>query len=73
MAQKADFLSKAIALQDGVIAWATGKSFEESVYEKLRREFMGNADLKPKLPKFVQLNRDFPQILALYCAAIRNL
>lgn len=66
MAQKAnsstqEFLSKAIALQDGLIAWATGKSFEESVYKDLRREFMANAELKPMLPAFVQSNRDFPQ------------
>jgi phage portal protein BeeE len=57
----AQLLNDAIMLQDGLIAWATGKSFEESVYRKLRREFLGNAELKPKLPKFVQLYRDFPQ------------
>jgi hypothetical protein len=54
-------LNSAIILQDGLIAWATGKSFEESVYKKLRREFMENAELKTKLPEFLQRNRDLPQ------------
>jgi hypothetical protein len=54
-------LNSAIILQDGLIAWATGKSFEESVYKKLRREFMENAELKTKLPEFLQRNRDRPQ------------
>jgi hypothetical protein len=54
-------LHKATALQDGLIAYATGKPFEETEYQDLRRNLLAKVDLKGKVPQFVREIRDLRQ------------
>src|SRR5215210_3509945 len=56
-------LDKAIRLQNGLIAHATGGAFEggDSEYQELRRFFASRADTKAKLPDFVRRCRDLGQ------------
>jgi hypothetical protein len=56
-------LDKAIRLQNGLIASATGGGFDggDSVYQELRRFFASRADTESKLPDFVRRCRDLGQ------------
>jgi hypothetical protein len=70
MAQKAgsasqEILKKVIALQDGLIAYATGKGFEDTEYQYLRRELLSDVRLRGWLPPFVRDTRDLSQFWQL--------
>ncbi len=70
MAEKAGsatrkILQKAIALQDGLIAYATGQQFEDTEYQDLRRDLLANVELKEKLPQFVRETRDLAKFWPL--------
>jgi hypothetical protein len=70
MAQKAgssrrEFLKMAIDLQDGLIAYATGKPFEDTEYQYLRRELLANVGFKGRLPPFIRETRDLSQFWQL--------
>ncbi len=56
-------LDRAIRLQDGLIAEATGRSFDggNDVYKELRRYFAQRADTKTKLPEFIKRCSDLAQ------------
>src|SRR5260370_15231463 len=78
MAEKAGsatrkILQKAIALQDGLIAYATGQQFEDTEYQDLRRDLLANVELKEKLPQFVRETRDLAGIaLVMHMAGDAN-
>ena len=66
MVQKArstaeEILRKVIALQDGLVAYATGKAFKDPEYQNLRRELLAFGELKERLPKFVRQIRSLAQ------------
>lgn len=54
---------RAEALQNGLIAEATGGSFGggDAFYKELRKEFLSSIKLKQHVPKFVKQNRDLAQ------------
>lgn len=56
-------LDKAMRFQNGLIAAATGSSFDggDIVYKELRLLFASNVDTKPKLPDFVRRCSDTAQ------------
>ena len=54
-------LDKAMKLQNGLVARAEGRSFEDSDYIELRRFFAQRADLMPKVPSFVRHCSDVSQ------------
>ena len=56
-----EFLAKAITLQDGLIAWATGDAFDEGVYRQYRRDLLARHDLHHLVPQFVRRCREFAQ------------
>jgi hypothetical protein len=58
-------LKKVIALQDGLIAYATGKAFEDTEYQDLRRQLLANVGLKGRLPPFIREIRDLSQFWPL--------
>jgi Abortive infection C-terminus len=58
-------LEKVIALQDGLIAYATGRPFEDREYQDLRRELLANIGLKGRLPPFIRETRDLSQFWSL--------
>ncbi len=57
-------LDKVQRLQDGLVASATGGTFEggDIVYQRLRRELMARTDVRDKVPEFVQRYRDLGQV-----------
>src|ERR1700730_17296824 len=70
MAQKVgsatqEILKKVIALQDGLIAYATGKGFKDAEYQDLRRELLATVGLKGRLPPFIRETRDLSQFWPL--------
>src|SRR4051812_10391759 len=54
-------LDKAMRLQNGLVAEATGGTFDSGEYIELRRLFLRRADLMPKLPSFVKQCSDTGQ------------
>ena len=56
-------LDRALALQNGLMAFATGGKFdgENQYYQELRALFAGRADTKEKLPDFMRRCRDLSQ------------
>lgn len=56
-------LDRAIRLQDGLIAEATGHSFDggNDAYKELRRHFAQRADTKTRLPAFIKRCSDLAQ------------
>ena len=56
-----DFLVQVVALQDGLIAWATGKEFDELYYRRYRDELLDRHDLRHLVPPFVRKCRTFAQ------------
>lgn len=60
-----EILKKVIALQDGLIAYATGKGFKDEEYRDLRHELLANVGLKGMLPSFIRETRDLSQFWPL--------
>ena len=56
-----EFLVKMIALQDGLIAWATGDPFDDVTYSRYRGELLSRHDLRHLVPSFVKKYRGFAQ------------
>lgn len=56
-----ELLNKVTELEGGLIAYATGRKFYNEVYEDLRRELIGCAEVKSMVPVFVHRNRDLAQ------------
>ena len=50
-------------MQDGLVAFSTGGGFhgKDPEYKRLRRELMERADIRDKIPNFVQRYRDLDQ------------
>lgn len=61
MIPKESTLDKVMRLQHGLIARATGNSFDEAEYSELRSFFMQQYDLRGKIPSFVRQCSDLSQ------------
>ena len=56
-----EFFVQVVTLQDGLIAWATGESFDEPTYRRYRGQLLARHDLRHLVPPFVRKCRDFAQ------------
>ena len=49
-----EFFAQVVILQDGLVAWATGKPFEEATYRRCRSQLLARHDLLHLVPPFVR-------------------
>ena len=56
-----EFLVQVVTLQDGLIAWATGESFDETTYRRYRGQLLARYDLRHLVPPFVRKCRTLAQ------------
>ena len=56
-----EFFVQVVALQDGLIAWAAGESFDETTYRRYRGQLLARHDLRHLVPPFVRKCRQFAQ------------
>ena len=56
-----EFLTQVATLQDGLIARATGESFDETTYRRYRGQLLVRHDLRHLVPPFVRKCRTLAQ------------
>ena len=56
-----EFFVQVVTLQDGLIAWATGESFDETTYRRYRGQLVARHDLRHLVPPFVRKCRTLAQ------------
>ena len=56
-----EFLAQVVILQDGLIARATGESFDETTYRRYRGQLLARHDLRHLVPPFVRKCRTLAQ------------
>jgi len=60
---EATILEKATILQEGLVAFATGKDFEggDERYKRLRQDLLARSETKSRVPNFVRRYRSLDQ------------
>ena len=56
-----EFLAQVETLQDGLIDWSTGGSFDDATYRRCRSQLLGRHDLRHLVPAFVRKCRHLAQ------------
>ena len=56
-----EFFAQVVILQDGLVAWATGKPFEEATCRRCRSQLLARHDLRHPVPPFVRKCRHLAQ------------